>query len=129
MARPAFDPFIDWLHDRYGDSLRWVASFDSDTFSYKVRHVREDLKTDLTDHQLQVIIHRLMAVYNRRHLEDVYNHLGTARSLVVEHDRAMAVHLYFEGPKGIVVKLSKEASVTTPSFTEDAMRRLFPEAR
>lgn len=124
---PALDSFVEWLQERYGDSLRWVASFDSDRFTYKVRYVREDLKTDLTEHQLDVLIHRSMAVYNRRHLEDVYNHLGTARSLVVEHDRAMAVHIYFDGSKGVVVKLSKDASVTTPSFTEDAMAELFPE--
>jgi hypothetical protein len=124
---PALDSLVEWLQERYGDSLRWVASFDSDRFTYKVRYVREDLKTDLTEHQLDVLIHRSMAVYNRRHLEDVYNHLGTARSLVVEHDRAMAVHIYFDGSKGVVVKLSKDASVTTPSFTEDAMAELFPE--
>jgi hypothetical protein len=127
MAGPAFDAFVKWLQDRFGDSLRWVASFDSDKFSYKVRYVRDDLKNDLTDHQLQVIIHRSMAVYNRRHLEDVYNHLGTAQSLVVEHDRAMAVHLYFDGTRGVVVKLSKDASVTTPEFTEAAMTELFPQ--
>jgi len=124
---PAYDSFIEWLRERYGDSLRWVAAFDSDHFTYKVRYIRDDLKTELTGHQLDVLIHRSMAVYNRRHLEDVYNHLGTAQSLVVEHDRAMAVHVYFDGSKGVVVKLCNDASVTTPEFTQDAMAKLFPE--
>jgi hypothetical protein len=124
---PAFDSFTEWLQERYGDSLRWVASFDSDRFTYTVRYIRDDLKTDLSDRDLQILIHRSMAVYNRRHLEDVYNHLGTAQSLVVEHERAMAVHVYFGGPKGVVVKLSKDVSVKTPSFTEEAMAELFPE--
>lgn len=124
---PAFDSFIEWLQEQYGESLRWVASFDSDRFAYKVKYIRDDLKTELTGHQLDVLIHRSMAVYNREHLEDVYNHLGTAQSLVVEHDRAMAVHVYFGGSKGVVVKLRKDASVTTPGFTQDAMAKLFPE--
>ena len=124
---PAFDSLIEWLQERHGDSLRWVASFDSDRFTYKVRYIRDDLKTDLSDRDLQILIHRSMAVYNRRHLEDVYNHLGTAQSLVVEHERAMAAHVYFGGSKGVVVKLSKDASVTTPDFTQDAMTKLFPE--
>jgi hypothetical protein len=127
--RPAFDSFVERLRERFGESLRWVASFDSDRFAYEIRYVREDLKTELTEQQLDVIIHRSMAVYNRRHLEDVYNHLGTAQSLVVEHDRAMAVHVYFGDSRGVVVKLSTDASVTTPSFTEEAMAELFPEDR
>jgi hypothetical protein len=125
MAQPAFDALLDWLREEFGDALRWVASFDSDSFSYIVRHIRDDLRTELTEQQLDMIIHRSMAIYNRRHLEDVYNHLGTARSLVVEHDRAMAVHVYFDGPKGVVVKLAKDASVRTPEFTREATSRLF----
>ena len=124
---PAFDSFIEWLQERYGDSLRWVASFHSDRFTYKVRYIRDDIKTELTGRELDILIHRSMAVFNRRHLEDVYNHLGTARSLVVEHDRAKAIHVYFDGSKGVVVKISKDASVKIPSFREDAMAKLFPE--
>ena len=124
---PAFDSFVEWLQEQYGESLRWVASFDSDRFAYKVRYIREDLQTELTGHQLDTLIHRSMAVYNRRHLEDVYNHLGTAQSMVVEHDRATAVHVYFRGSKGVVVKLKNDVSVTTPGFTQDAMAKLFPE--
>lgn len=127
MAKPAYDALLEWLQDRFGDSLRWMASFDSDTFSYDVRHVREDLKTDLTDLQLEYVIHRSMAVYNRDHLEDVYNHLGAARSLVVEHERAMAVHVYFEDASGVVVKLDKNAEVTTPGFADEARTTLFPD--
>ena len=87
------------------------------------------ITTELTEQRLEVIVHRSMAVYTRRHLEDVYTHLGTAESLVVEHDRAMAVHVYFDGPKGVVVKLAKDASVTTPSFAEASRARLFPDGR
>jgi hypothetical protein len=127
MARPAYGAFIDWLRDRFGDSLRWVASFDSDSFTYNVRHIREDLTSELSGLDLEYVIHRSMAVYNRDHLEDVYAHLGTAESLVVQHDRAMAVHVYFEGSRGVVVKLDTDATVETPTFTGEAMARLFPE--
>jgi|GEM_PF-2031786 len=128
MGKPAYDSLLDWLREEFGDSLRWVASFDSDSFGYNVRYVREDLKTELTNLQLEYVIHRSMAIYNRDHLEDVYAHLGTAESLVVQHDEAMAVHVYFEGSKGVVVKLAKDASVRTPEFYDAAMDRLFAEA-
>lgn len=129
MARPAYEPFLDWLEDQYGDGIRWVASFDSDRFDYRVRYVRDDLKTELTEQQLDVVIHRSMAVYNRRHLEDVYHHLGRAQSMVVEHDRATAVHLYLDDANGVVVKLSPDASVRTPEFARSAKARLFPDER
>jgi len=126
---PAYDALIEWLRDRFGESLRWVASFDSDHYTYRVRYIREELKSELTEHELDVIIHRSMAVYSRHRLEDVYRHLGTARSMVVEHERATAVHLYFGGTRGVVVKLGGEASVNTPGFTEETMAVLFPEGR
>jgi hypothetical protein len=127
MARPAYDAFLDWLDERFGDSLRWVASFHSDQFTYEVRYVREDLRTELTEQQLDVVIHRSMAVYNRRHLGDVYNHLGRAESLVVQHERATAVHLYLGDATGVVVKLSTDAEVTTPTFAAEATERLHPD--
>jgi len=126
---PAYDALVEWLRERFGESLRWVASFDSDRYTYRVRHVREDLRGELTEQQLDVIIHRSMAVYSRHRLEDVYRHLGTAHSMVVGHERATAVHLYLQGSDGVVVKLAPEASVTTPAFTEEAMAVLFPEQR
>lgn len=126
MTQPAYDAFLDWLRDRFGDDLRWMASFNSETFDYEVRYVREDLKTDLSSLQLEYVIHRSMAVYNRDHLGDVYRHLGDAQSLVVQHERAMAVHLYFDDARGVVVKVSTDATVTTPTFTGNAMAVLFP---
>jgi hypothetical protein len=127
MARPDYDSLLDWLRERFGDDLRWVASFDSDRFDYRIRYVRDDLRTELTEQRLDVIVHRSMAVYNRRHLEDVYNYLGAAECLVVQHDRATAVHLYLDGATGVVVKLSTDAEVTVPTFREEATARLFPD--
>lgn len=124
MAPPEFDTLVEWLEDRFGDALRWTASFDSDRFAYSVRYIRPDLKTELTEQQLDVVIHRSMAVYNRRHLEDVYAHLGPAESLVVRHERATAIHVYFGDARGVVVKLSADTSVTLPEFVETAREKL-----
>ncbi|MEA5386272.1 hypothetical protein VB773_09495 [Haloarculaceae archaeon H-GB2-1] len=80
MAKPRYDDLKSFLADRFGDSLRWVASFDSDSYTYNVRWIRDDLKTDLSNFDFDTIVHRSMAVFNRRHVEDVYFHLGDANS-------------------------------------------------
>lgn len=124
MGRPDYGTLVEWLRETFGDALRWTASFDSDSFSYDVRYVRQDLKTELTEQQLDVVIHRSMAVYNRRHLEDVYSHLGPAESLVVQHERATAIHVYVGTSRGVVVKLSADTSVTVPAFVQTVRQKL-----
>lgn len=124
MPKWNFRALVSHLESEYGDDLRWVASFDSDAITYKVRYVRDDLKTDLSDQELQVIIHRSMALFNRRHVEDAYFHLDDARALLVEYEGATAVHLYLNESRGVVVKLAEGTEVSMPSFREACMERL-----
>ena len=124
MAKPDYDALISFLEERYGDALRWVASFDSDRIEYTVRYIRDDLKTDLSGLDFDTIVHRSMVVFNRRHVEDVYFHLGDARSLVAEYDDAMAVHLYLDDPRGVVIKIENGAEVSMPAFREACLERL-----
>ncbi|MDG5776991.1 hypothetical protein QA599_11090 [Haloarculaceae archaeon H-GB1-1] len=124
MAKPRYDDLKSFLADRFGDSLRWVASFDSDSYTYNVRWIRDDLKTDLSNFDFDTIVHRSMAVFNRRHVEDVYFHLGDANSLVIEHERATAVHVYVDDSRGVVIKLEPDASVTIPEFRTECLSEL-----
>ncbi|WP_255151420.1 hypothetical protein [Halorarius halobius] len=121
---PDYDALVAWLREAYGDRLRWVASFDHGRFSHRVRFVRDDLKTELTEQQLDVVVHRSLAVFNRDHVEDVYAHLGPARALVVEHERATAIHVYLDDEQGVVVKLEPAATVEVPGFAADCRDRL-----
>lgn len=118
MARD-HEALVEWLQDRFGDELRWVADFDSGPFRYRIHHVRPDLRTELTDQELDVIVHRTMAVFNRHHLRDVYTHLGPARALVVEHEDATAVHVYTGETTAVVIKLAPGASITVPGFAAE----------
>lgn len=121
---PAYEALVEWLLDRYGERLRWTASFDSKRFDYKIRHIREDLKPELSEQQLDTMIHRSLTAFSRDRANDVYFHLGDAEGLIVVHERAMAVHLYLEGSTGIVIKLQKDAPVTVPTFFEECLQQL-----
>lgn len=124
MAKPNYDALVSFLTERFDDALRWVASFDSHQFTYEVQYIREDLKTDLSGLDFDTIVHRSMAVFNRRHVENVYFHLGDAQSLVVEHEQAMAVHLYLDDRHGVVVKVETGATVSLPELREACLARL-----
>ena len=124
MGTRNFEALISYLTDEFGESLRWVATFDSDQYTYRVRHIREDLKTELSGMDLDTIVHRSIAVFNRRHVEDVYFHLGDAQSLLVEHEQALAFHLYLDDRRGVVIKLQTGATVSVPELREECLARL-----
>ncbi|WP_135852085.1 hypothetical protein [Halorussus salinus] len=124
MPKPRYDSLVTYLRDELGDGLRWVASFDSDDYSYDVRYIREDLKADLSGLDLDTIIHRSIAVFNRDHVEDVYFHLGDAKALLVRHEKATAVHLYLSRNRGVVVKLEPDVSFQYPDFLDECLTTL-----
>jgi len=121
MPKPRYDNLVTSLRDEFGDGLRWVASFDSDAYSYDVRHIRDDLKSDLSGLDLDTVIHRSMAVFNRDHVEDVYFHLGDATALLVRHEKATAVHLYLSRNRGVVVKLEPDVSFRYPDLLDECL--------
>ncbi|MEF8791117.1 MAG: hypothetical protein V5A61_13420 [Haloarculaceae archaeon] len=119
MAKPRYDALADHLREQYGDDLRWVATFDSDRFTYRVRAIRKDLETELSEHQLDTIVHRSMALFDRDRMDDVYFHLGEVEAMLVQHEVAMAVHLYLDGSTGVVVKVERDAEVTMPTQVDE----------
>ncbi|WP_435333244.1 hypothetical protein [Haloarchaeobius sp. TZWWS8] len=118
MKKFRFDRLVDDLRTQYGDDLRWVANYNSETYEYRVRYVRPDLETELKDNQLDYVIHRSLAVYNKRHAEEVYFHLGEADSLVVQYERGTAYHVFLDDTRGITIMFEPDVSVTLPSFAE-----------
>ena len=119
-----YDALVSWLRGEYGEALRWVASFDHGQFTHRVLFVRDDLKTELTDRQLDIVVHRSLAVFNKDHVEDVYAHLGEARALVVEHELATAAHVYVGSDRGVVVKFEPGVTVEVPGFAAACRERL-----
>jgi len=122
---PDYERLVTYLLTRYGDELRWIASFDADRYRYDVKYVRDDLRTELTSHQFDVVVHRSIALFNRPYVEEVYTHLGDARSLVLQHDRATAVHIYLSDTDGLIVKIRAGNEIGVPGFIHDCLAALY----
>lgn len=90
-----------------------------------MHYVWSDLETELTNHQFDTVIHRMIALFRRSYIEEVYSHLGDADSLVLEYGRATAVHLYLTDEEGIVIKVRAGHDIGVPSFTEECLTVLF----
>ena len=43
-ANPDYERLVAFLLESYGDDLRWIASFNTDTYQYKVRYIRDVVK-------------------------------------------------------------------------------------
>lgn len=124
---PDYDSLVAFLQERYDDDLRWVASFNTDSYRYDVRYIREDLKTELTSRDLDVVIHRSIALFNRPYVEEVYTHLGHAQSLILQHERAIAVHIYLSETEGITIKIRTGSELAVPGSIEECLSALYPE--
>jgi hypothetical protein len=123
-STPDYDALVTFLLDRHGDGLRWVASFHSDSYTYDVEYIRDDLRTELSTHDLDVVVHRTIGLFNRPYVEEVYTHLGDAQCLVLQHEKATAVHLYLNDTDGVVVKLRAGIEVSLPTFVDECLAAL-----
>jgi hypothetical protein len=126
-AAPNYENLVEMLHERFDQDLRWVASFDSSTYNYTIHYIRPDLKTELSNHQFDVVVHRSIALFRRPYIEEVYAHLGNVNSLVLQHDRATAVHLYLSDTAGVIIKIKAGNSISIPEFTHDCLAALYPK--
>jgi len=124
---PDYDRLVEYLLERFDEDLRWVASFDAERYNYKVRYVRPDLKTELSNHEFDAVVHRSIALFRRPFVEEVYTHLGPARTLVVEHERATAVHIYLSETEGVIIKIRTGNEIGVPSFTDACLAAMGEE--
>jgi hypothetical protein len=123
---PDYDSLLEFLRDRFGEDLRWVASFDATTYDYQMRYIRPDLKTELSSHEFDVVVHRSIALFRRPYVEEVYSHLGPAQMLVIQHERATAVHLYISDTEGVIVKVKAGNEIAVPTLTDECLDALYP---
>jgi hypothetical protein len=126
-GNPNYDSLVTYLRDRSGEDLRWVASFNAKSYDYNIQYVRPDLKTELTNHEFDAVVHRSIALFRRPFVREVYSHLGPARSLFVEHERATAVHPYISDVDGVIVKIMAGNQLPVPTFVDDCLAALYPD--
>ena len=124
MKKYSLDRLVAFLEERYGDDLRWVANYNSRTYEYRFHHIRDDLTTEFTGNQLDFLVHRSLAVYNKRHAEEVYFNLGEADSLVVDYEHGTALHVFLDDRRGVTIVVEPAVSVTLPDLVDECREHI-----
>ena len=55
----------------------------------------------------------------------MYSYLGDATSLVLQHERATAVHIYLTDTDGVVVGIQAGNEITIPEFVDECLAELY----
>ncbi|MFB6253073.1 MAG: hypothetical protein ABEI06_00520 [Halobacteriaceae archaeon] len=124
MEKYSFDSLLEYLHETFDSDLRWVANYNAQSYDYKFHHIRADLKNELTGNQLDYVIHRSLAVYNKRHAEEVYFHLGESDFLLVHYDKGSAYHIFLDDRRGVTIMVEPDVTVSVPKFIERCREKI-----
>lgn len=118
MPKFKLDGLVPYLRKEYGEGLRWVPNYNSETYSYNVHHVRDDARKELQGNQPDYVIHRSLAEYNKRHTEEVYFHLGESNYLVADYERGTAFHGFADDVRGVTTTLEPDIQIRLPTLDE-----------
>lgn len=124
MQKYDLSGLTSFLRDEYGSDLRWVANYNSKNYDYDIQFVKASLKNELKGNQLDYIIHRSLAVYNKRHTEEVYFHLGESNYLITDYERGTAFHIFLDDTRGVTIMLEPNIPVTLPAFVETCQEKI-----
>ena len=107
MPADRYQPLLQLVHNRAGDSFRGAVRYDADDWS--VLYIRDELATDKLRNSMAAIVERAR---NSEPVvpEDQYEQLGATQALVELHDSAVLLH-FREGPsRGLIASLDRDVA-------------------
>lgn len=63
-------------------------------------------------------------MFNKRHVEEVYFHLGEADYLITNQEKGTAFHIYLGENRGVVIMLEPDVEVSLPGFIEECRNKV-----
>jgi len=107
MPADRYQPLLQLVHSRAGDSFRGAVRYDADDWS--VLYIRDELATDQLRDSMATIVERAR---NSEPVvpEDQYEQMGATQALVELYDRAVLLH-FREGPsRGLLASLDRDVA-------------------
>jgi len=107
MPADRYQPLLQLVHNRAGDSFRGAVRYDADDWS--VLYIRDELATDQLQDAMATIIDRAR-VADPLVPEDQYQQMGVTQAVVELHDRAVLLH-FREGPsRGLIISMDRDVA-------------------
>jgi len=115
MAADRYQPLLQLVHNRAGDSFRGAVRYDADDWS--VLYIRDELATDQLRSSMSAIIDRARAT-EPIVPEDQYDQMGETQAVVELHDRAVLLHFRETPSEGLVVSLDHDVAQGLGQFVD-----------
>ena len=107
MPAERYQPLLQLVHNRAGDSFRGAVRYDADDWS--VLYIRDELATDQLRDSMATVVERAR---NSEPVvpEEQYEQIGATQAIVELHDRAVVLH-FREGPsRGLLASLDRDVA-------------------
>ena len=107
MPPDRYQPLLQLIHGRAGDSFRAAIWYDED--EWVVLHMRDDVATDQLRDSIPELADRVRAAEPLVPTTS-YDQIGETQAVVELHDRAVLLHFRETDTRGIVVSLDRDVA-------------------
>lgn len=107
MPQDRYQPLLQLIHGRAGDSFRAAVWYDAD--EWVVLYMREDVATQDLRSSMSELADRLRSAESLVP-EQIYDRIGDTQAVVELHDNAVVLHFRETPTQGIVVSLDRDVA-------------------
>lgn len=107
MPPDRYQPLLQLIHGRAGDSFRAAIWYDAD--EWVVLYVRDDVATEQLRDSIPKVADRVRAA-EPLIPEEMYDRLGDTQAVVELHDTAVLLHFRETQTQGIMVSLDRDVA-------------------
>jgi len=122
MSSAIAEELASFLEQRAGDSLRAVGHYSAE--EYGVVYLREDLRQQYTDDEIEGIVEELRWESFGKSNQEGQFHLGELNCSIKAFEEAVVMHFPSDGKHGTLVSLDSEAAQDLLQFIDECLSRI-----
>jgi hypothetical protein len=122
MSRAIAQELASYLDHRAGEALRAVGHYSED--EYEVVHLRDDLRQQYTDEEIQAIVEDLRWESFTKSSQEGQFHLGGLKCSIQAFEEGVVMHFPYDDQHGTLVSLDPGAARDLMQFIDDCLTRI-----
>jgi hypothetical protein len=122
MSSAIAEELASYLDQQAGDSLRAVGHYSAD--DYEVVHLRDDLRQQYTDDEIEGIVEGLRWESFGKSTQEGQFHLGPLNCSIKAFEEAVVMHFPYDDKRGTLVSLDSGAARDLLQFIDECLTRI-----